>query len=308
MPESDIKVTAGQIEVQANSVNVRDFAANIGVMPVSVADDPVVLHAGLSMKFDEADDQGAITLEQLNDPFLNDALSTTQTASSLEGVLPIQHSFCSFLAPGADPRLAINFPNVFQFTGSEQLVTPNGDFAPLEVFESLSNVDVLGYLDALSTTLNNLSKALDFAKEIPFVGKSLSSLIDVGAMIDGVIAELTNGTEVFFENFQDLVNGFANTFGMAVDALNLRCDPATNAVLMDLNLQQDFSVSVPLNFGGALEPVSVTAGFDAELLGQIAANLTIGFDFNATRSDRGRVSRDAAVAVERRDRRGHAAG
>ena len=279
-PDADVKIGTGDVTVAATSVNVRSFEANVGVMPVDTEQSTIALNAGLQMSFDEVDDSGEITLEQLNDPFLTDAITSTQTISELAGVLPVSHSFCSFLQPDADPRLLVGAASVFD--GLPATIEGNEDFNPLAVFESLTNVDIIGYLDALSTTLSEVSEALDFAEGIPFVGPALSTIIDVGTMIDEVVVQLTDGAEIYFESFQTLVDRFVDTLGVAQESLNLRCDPATNAVLMDLSLQRDYSVPVPLDFGGSLDPISVAAGFDAELFATVGLNLTIGFDFNAT--------------------------
>ncbi len=283
-PESDIVLTPGNVMVDVASVNIRDFEASIGVMPIEVHHDPVALMGELMVSFAEMDASGQITLEQLNDPFLNDALSTTPISSMLEGVLPLQHTFCSFLTPGAAPELTISSADIFN--GLPADVLANGDFSPLMVFESLSNVEVLSFLNSLSTTLDRLTALTEdgdgLLQNIPFVGQTLTSLVDVGSMVTDLIDDLTNGTEIFFENFNQLIERLQIALGTTAEELNIRCDAATNAVLMDLNLEREFTVDVPLDFGASLGPLDVAADFNAELFALIDAKLTIGFDFNAS--------------------------
>ncbi len=100
-PAGDVRVVPGPAAVRASSVNLRDYQGYVGMMPVNVAQNPVVLQGELNLQFAETDDQGQITLEQLNDPFLNEAITATPTVSYLSGVLPVQHTMCSYLAPGA---------------------------------------------------------------------------------------------------------------------------------------------------------------------------------------------------------------
>ena len=147
--------------------------------------------------------------------------------------------------------MTINSADIFNGMPVEFL--GNGDFSPLMVFESLSNVDVLSFFSALSTTLDRLTALTEdgdgLLQNIPFVGQSLTSLIDVGSMVTDLIDDLTSGTEIFFENFNQLAERLQVALGTTAEELNIRCDAATNAVLMDLNLEREFTTSVPLDFG-----------------------------------------------------------
>ncbi|MFV2065670.1 MAG: SdrD B-like domain-containing protein, partial [Pirellulales bacterium] len=279
-PETEVVVTPGEIAIEVASVSIRDFDASIGVMPVTIDRGPVVLGGSLTMNFTETDAEGRITLAQLNDPFLNDAIAVTPGPSEVAGILPVQHTICNFLDLGDQPQLTISSLDIFN--GLPATVTPNADFEPLLVFQSLTNVDLLGFLNSLSTTLNRLSEALDLPEGIPFVSSALSSLLDLGSIIDDVVAKLTQGTEVFFEDFQGLLDVLKETLGITAEQLNLRCDPATNAVLMDLDFTRNFTLPVPLDFGASLGPIDVSAGAMAELSANVELDLTIGFDFNAS--------------------------
>ena len=279
-PETEVMVKPGQVSMDVASVNIRDFAAQIGVMPVTVADDPVILTGSLTLDFMETDANGDLTLGQLNDPFLNDAIAVTPGPSEVVGVLPIQHTICGFLEPDADPRINISSADIFN--GQPAEVVPNADLEPLLVFESLTNVDVFGFLDSLTTTLNRITEAMDLPEGIPFVSSSFSSLVDVGSVIGDVVNQFTAGDEVFFQDFQSLLDAFNSIFGVTAEQLNIRCDADTNTVLMDLNLDRNVSRPVPLNFGNGLGSIDVTAGAMAELNAIVDMNLTIGFDFNAS--------------------------
>ncbi len=264
-PESDIMITPGDVIVDVASINIRDFDASIGVMPIEVHHDPVAMTGQVIVSFDELGEDGQLTLEQLNDPFLGDAMTTVPVSSMLEGVLPLQHTFCSFLTPGADPLLTISSLDIFN--GLPADVIPNGDFSPLMVFESLSNVDVYSMLNSLSTTLDRLTALTEagdgLLQNIPFVGQSLTSLIDVGSMITDMVDDLSNGVDIYFENFQQLVERLQVALGATAEELNVRCDEATSSVLLDLNLQREFDLTVPLDFGANLGPIAVAADFEA---------------------------------------------
>jgi Ca2+-binding RTX toxin-like protein/protocatechuate 3,4-dioxygenase beta subunit len=279
-PESDVKLETGPVKLRATSVNIRDFEARVGVMPVVAENAVAALDGELEIDFTEKDDQGMISLEQLNDPFLNQAITITPTTNQLSGVIPVQHTVCSFLDPGARPELLLSAIDIF--SGQPAVVTSNGDFSPLTVFQSLTNIDLLGYLNALTTTLNKLADQLSPASGIPFVGDAIGSLLDVGGMIEDVVDNLTASSDVFFEDFSSLLMQLEQTLGATVDELNLRCDPATNAVLMDLNIDRNFEVPVSLDFGHELGPLNVSAGAEAALRANVTLDLTIGFDFNTS--------------------------
>ncbi|MCA9166989.1 MAG: hypothetical protein KDB23_04955, partial [Planctomycetales bacterium] len=279
-PPTDVKVVPGAVSVQATSVNLRDYDASIGVMPVEVNQGPVVLDGKLELQFTEVDENGELTLEQLNDPFLNDAITATPTVNVLTGTLPIEHTLCSILTPGADPQLTISSLDIFN--GLPAIVTSNADLSPLEIFNNLTNIDILGFLNSLTTTLRRISTGLDLPEGLPFVDDALSSLIDVGDMVGDLVNELTTGTDVFFENFQDLLDRLQVILGATAEELNLRCDTATNAVLLDLNLSREYDLPVPLDFGTSLGPLNVAASAEAELFANVEAKLTLGFDFNAS--------------------------
>ena len=280
--ESEILVTPGDVTVEVASVNIRDFEGSVGVIPVRVHHDPVVMLGEMKIEFSETDADGYVTLEQLNDPFLNDAIVTTPVSSLLEGILPLEFTFCDLLNPGAAPELTVSSADIFNGLPAE--FVGNGDFSPLTIFENLSNVEIVSFLNSLGTTLNRLTALTDsgdgLLQNIPFVGDSLTSLIDAGAMITDLIEELTNGTEIFFENFNQLIERLQTALGTTADALNVRCDG--DAVLMDLNFEREYSLTVPLDFGGNVGPLDIAAEFDAELYALIEANLTIGFDFNSS--------------------------
>ena len=283
-PESDILLTPDEVTINVASVNIRDFEASVGVMPVQVHHDPVAMLGQLAISFAEADANGQITLEQLNDPFLNDAIATSPVSSMLEGVLPLEHTFCNLLTPGAAPELTISAADIF--TGVPAEFVGNADYSPLMIFENLTNVDIVSFLSSLSTTLSRISALTDsgdgLLQNIPFVSQSLTSIIDAGAMITDLIDDLTNGSEIFFENFNQLAERLQEALGTTAEALNVRCDTSTNSVLMDLNLDREYSLPVPLDFGESIGPLDVAADFNAELYALISANLTIGFDFNSS--------------------------
>jgi hypothetical protein len=221
-----------------------------------------------------------LSLAQLNDPFLQEAVSVTPTVSTLSGVLPVEHSFCTFLAPGSDPLLEISSLDIFN--GLPADIIGNGDLTPLEVFSTLTNVDLLGFLNALSTTLRRVSTGLDLPDGIPFVSDALSSLVDVGSMVSDLIDELTQGNDLFFQNLGQMLERLQDALGVTRDQLNLRCEEATNSILLDLPLRREFNVPVPLDFGRSLGPLSIAAGFESELFAIVDAQLTLGFDFNAS--------------------------
>lgn len=107
---------------------------------------------------------------------------TTPVSSSLAGTLPVVETICDVLMGADDAQVAMSWPIFSTATGTT--VIANGDFSPLELFKNLTNIDLLGFLNNLTTVLNRISQLTEdgsgLLQQVPFVGQTLTSLVNVG--------------------------------------------------------------------------------------------------------------------------------
>jgi subtilisin-like proprotein convertase family protein/rhodanese-related sulfurtransferase len=274
----DVKFKPGDISLKTHSVNIRNYDSIFGVASVSVNDDPIVLMGELELRFTELNDNGELTLEDLENPFLNTDIEATSIYSELDGTLEIEMSLCDWITGGDTPWVKFNSDNIFD--GTEADVTTSPEFNELLPFKNMTPMDILGMLDQLAMAFRSIADILDPITEFPFIGDAVSTLVDLGIFIDEMVEDLVGETELLFSTFSSLKERILETTGFVHDAISFACDPVLGEVLLELAIAREFLTYIPLDFNHELGPLSVGTGLDAALVTTIGLDVALGFDLS----------------------------
>jgi len=277
----EVAVEVGDVQIDASSVSIRNYDARIGLAPVKVVHDPVILEGALTTQIQSSDGVRPATLEDLADPFLV-AADPTITAQTVRGVLPIEHEQCAELS--GDPRVVITSDNIFVDT--EANVSTTADINDLSIFASLSAADIVGGLDAAIHAIRNVTQsslAEQITPETPLIGPAVTSIIDAlnnaTDFVEKFISE--DSVDLPFQTLNELIDVTGLTLGIRRDSVDSLC--AGNAFTLTLDYDRSFTEPVTLEpTSESLGPTNVSAGIQSELVANLSFDLDIGFLFGFT--------------------------
>ena len=277
----EVAVEVGDIEIDASSVSIRNYDARIGLAPVKVVHDPVILEGELTTQVQSSDGDRPTTLEELADPFLV-AADPTITANTIRGVLPIEHEQCAMLS--GDPRVIITSDNIF--VDEEANVSTTADVNDLAIFASLTAADIVGGLDAAINAIRTVTQsglAQQITPDTPLIGPAATRIIDaLNDATDFVDRFISNdNVDLNFATLNELIGVTGLALGIRRDSVDSLC--AGNAFTLTLDYDRSFTEPVTLDpTSESLGPINVSAGIQAELVASLSFDLDIGFLFGFT--------------------------
>ena len=277
----EVAVEVGDIEIDASSVSIRNYDARIGLAPVQVVHDPVILEGELTTQVQSSDGIAPTTLEDLADPFLV-AADPTIGARTIRGVLPIEHEQCAELS--GDPRVIITSDNIFVDT--EANVSTTADINDLTIFGSLTAADIVGGLDAAINAIRTVTQsglAQQITPDTPLIGPAATRIIDAlndaTDFVDEFISD--DNVDLTFSTLNELIGVTGLVLGIRRDTVDSLC--AGNAFTLTLDYDRSYTEPVTLEpTSESLGPINVSAGIQAELVASLSFDLDIGFLFGFT--------------------------
>ncbi|MCA9185751.1 MAG: VCBS repeat-containing protein [Planctomycetales bacterium] len=191
--------------------------------------------------------------------------------------LPVEPTLCGWLSAGAGALVTITDPDIFD--GLDPSVLTNAAFDQLDPFNNISGVEIYALIDQLGTILRSIAPGLDIDGTLPFVDQAVSSIVNVGEFIDNISQQLLDEVLPAFQTFQELVDQLHTYAGWAEDAVQLVCDESQQAVILQLNVEQElFAEELQFDFNKNPGPFTVSAGVAAQASGALVLDLGVGFD------------------------------
>jgi len=164
-----------------------DFPMGYGFLEPSVEDGDIALDAGIAVDFvnPDADTQGNITLQELQDTPMDDLVEVTATGQA-EAVLPIEADFLPF-SVGGDPTITLTDTDLFD--GTPPSVAFNADFDPIaEVNEGVKQALVEGF-NELASLADQLDETAELGTDIFLIQGSIGGFLDMGTIIQTHMAQ-----------------------------------------------------------------------------------------------------------------------
>ncbi|RIK74487.1 MAG: hypothetical protein DCC68_22985 [Planctomycetota bacterium] len=230
----------------------------------------------------DADSQGDLTLTELDPENLAAMLSSTTSGSASGSVSFTGHSFAGYTPTGT---ATASFTTSDPFTPPD--ITFNADFEQLRPFTNLTATSLLGVLNQLGVSLDNLGETAPFDVSLHVAkNQSLGDVVELGRLLTdptaGLVELLSPGpdTTPSFASAQSLTASLASALGLSVAEIAPTYNSTTHEMTYHVELSHAFPAA-PLAVGfdadlGSLDDIATSSQVGAALAGDLS--FTLGID------------------------------
>ena len=254
-----VKFDALAFNADINSTGLN-FAADVGILGVSIVNGSVVTHAAQAFSVTDPDHDaaGAITLPELQGTALTTLAPSISKTGTAHISLPVQYNFDAMPQPGgSNPKITLDSNDISNFYQTQ--MSYSADFFPLLPFGGMTAADLLPAIQQITTSLTNISPLSTVIA--PFVpSKSLSDLFGFSGVISSISSGLGSGSVPTFHNVQALETIWAAALGVPASALSATYSPTTQILSWHISVGKTNDLSTaPISLTAGLQPLSLSS-------------------------------------------------
>lgn len=267
-------------EFQATAgVSTTDIQGGIvaGFLKADVVGGSIALTPTATLTFNGGN---RITLQALQATTVGSLVAFT-AAGPLDVVMPLAVNVVGFTTnPATPPTLRLQDADVF---GGPAPAFSTENFAGLANVTNFTPSQMLGMLVQLGGWLTQFRDSPVFQVDVPFTGKKLADLLDLGTafgqgLLDHLRATDPNnpqGTSPLFDSLQGLGDVLSSALGLPAGTVNVNYDMAGNEFIFRFAFTHTFAqVTAPVQFALDLSPL---AGVQSNATLTLNADATIDF-------------------------------
>jgi hypothetical protein len=230
----------------------------------------------------DSDSQGDLTLNELDPVNLATMISSNTSGSASGSVSFTGHSFAGFTPTGT---ATASFSTSDPFTPPD--IAFNADFDQLRPFTNLTATSLLGVLNQLGVSLDNLGETAPFDEPLHIVeDTTFGDVLKLGRLLSdpttGLIELLSPGADTTpsFMSAQSLATSLASVLGLSVAQIAPTYSSTTHEMTYHVELSRAFP-AVLLDAGfdvdlGSVEDIATSSKVAAALTGDLS--FTLGID------------------------------